>query len=365
MQGISNSTLLPGHPIGLRRSFLAVGTIVALAGIWLMMAAQAAASVYPIVVTVSSDLDPNHHKEGVPYTFVIATFTDDNACTAPDVCNAVTDYNVNIRWGDNSAVNVPATLRLAQSGNAATYRVDAPHSYGDENNCVPDLTCGFNVQILVTNKLNSTTSDPNLGNGQIAVKDQPLSSNAGNTFSAINSTPFSGVIGSFQDGNHLAASSYVGDLKEFVINIQWGDGTVDTTSGSVSIGPCNPTTSGTGVGEGCHVDVRGIHTYTHYGQYTVTVSISDGSHPAASWQSTANVVEFRGGVVQSAGTPGTRAANPAPANGPGPRIAHLGPSTQTQRTAASSTSAKTPDGQTSVVVPAWPSCFTCRWRSND
>ena len=317
MQGISRTTPRIRYAARLRHGFLAVGTIGAVAGLSLMMAVQVAAAA-AITVTVNSD-GSRTHLEGTFYSIHIADFTDVNACTAPGVCNSGTDYSANIQWGDNSTHSIVAAQFVSQSGNTGTYSVTAPHTYPDEFNC-PGGTCGYPIHVQVTNNISSTTS----GNfGFFAIKDQPLAANP-SSFSANAQAPFSGVIGSFQDGNKLAADHDQGNGPEFSESVNWGDGS--TTTGSVTIGTCSPTTSGLGVGQGCQVAVNGgPHTYALVGRYTVTVIVADGLNQFTTVVlSTANVFESRFATNQApGGTPGTRATNQSPASGPGLRIAHV------------------------------------------
>jgi hypothetical protein len=351
MQGIPSNTASVHSVARFRRGFLAIGSIAAIAGASLMAAAPVAAVAgFSIVVAVNSDLNPADHKEGVNSLFApIATFTDDNACTAPGVCNHGNNYNVNVRWGDNNTDNVPADEPfISQLGNQATYGVTIHHGYADENNCPPPAPpCGFNVQILVTNKLNLLTSDPTLGTGQIAVKDQPLVSGNGITFSANEQTPFTKVIGSFQDANKLSVAGSLSDTPEYHVVINWGDSPVNDHTGTVTVvtsTPC-PTT--------CTVDVSGSHTYAKFDQYTVSVTITDGSSPIGTgFESTANVFETRFPVNQSgAGTPGSRVTNQSPPGTSGPRIAHVG--LGVQRSVATSNSSSTSAARAQAIDLNW------------
>jgi hypothetical protein len=332
MQGIPSNTAPNRSVARFRHAFLVIGSMAAVAAASLMAAAPAAAvASFPIVVTVNGDSNPADHMEGAVSTFApIATFTDDNACSAPGVCNLGTDYNVNIRWGDNTtADNVRANF-ISQNGTTAQGNYTASsvtHAWADENNnCPPPPPCapnGFIVQILVTNKINLTTSDPSTF-GQIAVKDAPLVSGSGFTFTANDQTQFTKNIGSFQDKNKLATaagSGVPGDLTEYHISINWGDSLIDDTStGTANVVTATPCPAN------CTVNVSGTHTYAHYGQYTVSVTVTDGSAPTGiNFQSTADVFESRFPVNQTgAGTSGSRDTNQAPAGTSGPRIAHVG-----------------------------------------
>jgi hypothetical protein len=199
------------------------------------------------------------------------------------------------------------------------------------------------VHIGVTNKLNNLTSDPTLGNSHITIQDLRTDAKPF-TFTATDNTPFAKQIGAFHDRNYLSSLS---DSTEFSVIIDWGDGFVDSNSGTVTtdVLGCG-TQSGTGPGKGCEMDVNGDHTYLHFGTYTVTINIQDGLNPQPAFTSTAIVSESRLGANPApAGTPGSRATNQSPAGPPGPRTPHIRSSAQGHGASSSLSSSAAPDTQ--------------------
>ncbi len=265
-----------------RRVLRAAGGGLALCALLVLAAGQvASASGGPIAVTVNSDLT-NTILEGPTASMgaggAIATFTDSNS-GCPGACLPASDYSAKVNWGDNgpkSTCPSSSCTITAPGGGSSTYTIVATHVYSDEFNCPAD-TCGFPINVVVTNTTNATTSG---GDGTIAIKDQPFVAGTPVAINATANQPFNGQIGLFQDGNQLAQPTDQGGLPEYSVSIDWGDGTaVDTTSGSTAIASCG---SSPGLGssdDGCQMGVSGAHTYTLAGSYTVHITISDGADP--------------------------------------------------------------------------------------
>jgi hypothetical protein len=265
----------------------AIGTLTAVAGIGLIASGQALAA-DTLTVTVFSDTTLANHQEGVTYTTWgangIATFTDSAACPTPTTCQPAADYTATIFWGDGTpttsgTIGAPAFV----SGTTGSYNIAATHAFVDEKSGV---NVGFPVKVNVTDTVDVAT-----GKGTstgIAVKDQclgfpsgacPPVSQPAMTFSAINGTSFSGVIGSFKDANQIAVPADGGPTPtpEYSLSITWGDGTaVDTASGTFAIGACG-TAPGLATGQGCAVSISGTHTYTSAGTKNVVIVVGDGS----------------------------------------------------------------------------------------
>src|SRR5260370_26966408 len=158
----------------------------------------------------------------------------------------------------------------------------------------------------------------------VAVRDDGFAGLASpNIFSAKAGVLFSGPIGFFQDGNNLAGALDTGGAKEFIVAINWGDGTSqDLKNLAVTVQtPCG-VTSGTGAGEGCIVALNGSHTYHAVQVYNVIGTFQDGSGGLHGFTSTAYVTTNRTAIGPAPAAPssGRSPIRQSPAGTPGPRV---------------------------------------------
>ena len=332
-----------GHPTyeardsGMRRRAVRIGGPLAIASLLVAMLATQVHASAAITVTVNQFLNVPWVLEGTSNPFAIASFTDANACSAPGVCNPGFVYTAMIDWGDNST-HTSGTVSdvVSQSGNQGTYNVTDSHTYRDEFNCpsgnpVTTSTCGFPVQVQVTNTITSNTSGggcppyPTTPGPCIAVKDQTLTPPSTQFVVTVQAgTNYSGSLGTFHDANNMA-TPLDGSGDEFHVTVKdWGDNTGgDTNPGSFTIDGCP--------GSGCTVNIftsAGGHTYTNPGTYTIQIEIGDGaSIKTIQFNATAVAVKPKVGARQSSGgTPAPRGTNQSVGSSSQPRLAaHVPP----------------------------------------
>lgn len=188
--------------------------------------------------------------EGVPFTNVIATFTDENPLPDLDHLTAVID------WGDGGSSQGLITL-VEQKGVTVgrTYNVAGSHVY----------TSWDSYTFRVTVNDVGGSSDSAIATADIS--DAPLSS-VPRVITPTEGTSFMAVVANFTDANPY------GTTNQFTASLLWGDGT--TTSGTII-----PNTAvNTGYAE---FVVLGGHQYGNQGLYPIRVTIqSDGtSHTIA------------------------------------------------------------------------------------
>lgn len=110
-----------------------------------------------------------------------------------------------------------------------------------------------------------TTEQASAAKHWVGVVEQPISA-TGTTISAVEGSPFSGVVATVSDPDTAATAS------EYSATIDWGDG--------------SPSTSGALAGSGGSFTVSGSHTYADAGSYVVTVVVTDIDTPTNSASAT-------------------------------------------------------------------------------
>lgn len=185
--------------------------------------------------------------EGVPFTGVVATFSDGNL-QAP-----VSDFRATITWGDNNSS--AGTISATGQGN---FTVSGTNVYAEEG------TFPISVQVFDLGGASTTAR------GSAIVGDAPLTA-TGVTIAATEGTPFSGPVATFTDANLGATAA------DFSAQITWAPG--QTSAGTVTFNP--------GVG----FTVSGSFTFPEEGTYPVSIAITDIGGASAQAASTANVAD--------------------------------------------------------------------------
>ena len=211
--------------------------------------------------------------EGLPFTAVVATFTDPNA--------AATDYAATIDWGDGSS----STGTVAGSGGSFT--VSGTHTYPEETNAP------YVIAVSIRN-LNDPTRQASVAT-TATVLDAQL-----HAVALTLPVPPAALIGvaipvsfTFSDDNPGAPAS------DFTFTIDWGDGSQPTAGTQVEV------VAGQFV-------VHGIHAYRSVGLFTVTVRVLDdgGSNTSATGAiaiAAVPLVASGTSITETEGTPFTTA----------------------------------------------------------
>jgi predicted outer membrane repeat protein len=183
---------------------------------------------------------------------LLATFSDTNPSQTPGY------YTTTINWGDGSSsagtVSYNATTKLFQVAGAHTYHTAAT----------------YDPIISISDPAGGSTSVTS----KIYVADATMHAYP-TTISATAGKPFTGVVGSFIDGDPASVAS------DFAAVITWGDG--HTSAGTVTL---NPTTK--------HFDITGTNTFAIGGTYSVTATPHDVGGMSIAIKSTANVTVVSG-----------------------------------------------------------------------
>ena len=167
--------------------------------------------------------------EGASFSGVVATASD------ADPASTASEYEATIEWGDGS------TSAGTVTGSGGSFSVSGTHTYAEE---------GSNpVKVTLTDK--DTAANHGDATSTATVADAALTASGVSTSSA---QAFSGTVANFTDPNTG------GSAGEFTATIDWGDGT--SSSGTVS-------------GSGGSYSVKGSHTYTSTGKFTVKVHVVD------------------------------------------------------------------------------------------
>jgi ELWxxDGT repeat protein len=190
--------------------------------------------------------------EGVPFSGLVASFTDANPI--PNT----SDFSATIDWGDG-ATSSATSIKANSNGGFDVY---GTHTYAEES------TSTVAVSVVISDGGNNTApviSAATIGDGALT----PLPA----TITPTEEKSFSGVVASFTDANGSP------DLSDFSATIDWGNGT-PVPADSIQAN----STGG--------FDVYGTHTYLEEGtQKGPTVTITDKGGSSTTVNSIANVAD--------------------------------------------------------------------------
>ena len=190
----------------------------------------------------------------------VASFTDANTGDNSENFSAVID------WGDGTT-----TFGFVGGSNGSFTVFGGPHTYADDDFVSPVVTITRNydnAQLVLVGGVNVADADNLTGHNQPDIVASP------------NQALTNVVVATFTD-------TYTGhpDGSDFIVNVDWGDGT---------------TTAGTLTGSGGSFTVTGSHTYTTAGNFTITTFMNDDSPDAASATATTHAnIGFGGTEVFS------------------------------------------------------------------
>jgi hypothetical protein len=201
----------------------------------------------------------------------VATFTD------PAGPEPAANYAAQIAWGDNST----SVGSISVDGSTHVFSVRGSHTYSDEGT--------HNIIVAIGNE----SAPAVVVSSTATIADAALTA-TGQQLSVAEGAMVSGSIASFTDANPNAP------LSDFSAMIVWGDGM--TSTGSIS-------QSGRGFA------VQGMHLYSHDGNFTASVTITDIGGKSASTNTTVVVTEpaINATVLAVNGFEFTPLSDPAPA----------------------------------------------------
>ena len=185
--------------------------------------------------------------EGLPFTGVVATFTDAN----PNSTTA--DFSATITWGDGHTSN--GTVAVNPTGG---FTVTGSNTYLDEGS--------YSLTVHIVDDGGAVTDI----SGTAVVADASLTA-AGSAIMATEGAGFNGVVATFTDANPNSTAA------DFSATIIWGDG--HTSNGTVAVNPTGGFT------------VTGSNTYLDEGSYSPTVQIADDGGAVANVTSPAVVAD--------------------------------------------------------------------------
>ena len=217
-------------------SYIAIVTIQKTGGPSVVAASTATVSAVPIVangLAISA-------AEAQPFDGEVATFTNANPLASAQ------DFTASIDWGDGSPTS-PGTITQGADG---TFFVSGRHTYSTATSPGSPLT----VTVTIQSKGGANAT----ANGSATVFSAALNV-TGSTISAVEQTPFTGLVATFTDsGGAKPAGSYS-------VVIDWGDGTTSapTSVSAMGSGPFGTTYT-----------VDGTHTYAKEGVYATRITIT-------------------------------------------------------------------------------------------
>jgi uncharacterized repeat protein (TIGR01451 family) len=180
-------------------------------------------------------------------TQAVATFTD------PAGTESVGNYTAQIAWGDNST----SVGSISFNSSTHVFSVRGSHTYADEGN--------HGITVAISNE----SAPAVVVSSSATIADAALTA-TGQQLSVVEGASVSGTIASFTDANPSAP------LSDFSATIAWGDGM--TSTGSISQ-------------SGGSFAVQGMHQYSHDGNFTASVTITDIGGKSASANTTVVVTE--------------------------------------------------------------------------
>ena len=202
---------------------------------------------------------PVNASVGVPFTGVVATFTD------PDPYAAPTDYTTTINWADGTT-----TAGQVTEDAAGTFYVTGSHTYAQAQ-------LGATINVTIVDKDGSTTTASSAAD----VQSLPIFPVVAVSVPALPAAPKGTALSNVLVGSFTISSPSfpVGDLST---TVDWGDGS------SVSVGFVGLASASGGV---MTFDVRSDHTYFRDQQtpYTITVRVNENGVQVLSTTTAATV----------------------------------------------------------------------------
>lgn len=185
--------------------------------------------------------------KGISVSPILATFTDSNTG------QSASHYTTTIKWGDSTSSAGTVTF----NSSTAKFQVSGTHTYA--------AVGSFNATVNI--------SDPEGGSAAPVAKATVADAAITPIAATINATPgkaFTGVVGSFTDGDPAAPASY------FTATVTWGDG--HSSAGTIAY---NSTAK--------RFDVTGTNTYATANTYAISIAVKDTGGASAAIKSTAKV----------------------------------------------------------------------------
>jgi hypothetical protein len=191
---------------------------------------------------------------------VIVDFGDDNNSFVDSRDPGITGT---IDWGDGTALQTVVPTTPSSSCECdATFELKASHVY---DAAIP-ATAVYNITVKATDDGGSTAQ----ADFEATISDGKLTADANKTLSAVATTAFTSVVGSFKD--EAGAQAAVGD---FAATINWGDN-------ATSAGTLTKTADGA-------FSVSGTHTYASAGSKSITATVTDQEGSTVTLHATATV----------------------------------------------------------------------------
>lgn len=181
----------------------------------------------------------------LPFNGVVATFSDASLSAGAGT------FTTTINWGDGASSHGVVT---ALGG--GRFLVGGSHAYSAAGT------------YSVTTAINDSQSHSTTANSVAQVPATAALALQVNNLTLTESNGFSGVVGSFADGDGNTNSTL------YSATIRWGDG---------SVTPGNIVTSGG------HFNITGVHTYSEEGQYPLSVLVDDADGATATVTAVATV----------------------------------------------------------------------------
>ena len=173
----------------------------------------------------------------LPFTGVVATFTDSNAFSQ------LGDFTATIDWGDH----VLAAGTVAAKPGGGGFTVSGTHTYPTPNQIDP---------VIVT--ITRTSNGQSVQTTGTATVVEPVLSLSASAVSATAGLAFTAQVGTITDSDPSAVAS------NYAVTIDWGDG---TTSTPTAVSATTPPAAG-----GSAFAVAGIHTYALPGTDAIRVT---------------------------------------------------------------------------------------------
>jgi hypothetical protein len=198
----------------------------------------------PVVATAATG--PFSATEGTGSAVqTLATFTD------PAGAEALSDYTVDVDWGNGSFVSGDANLSISGPNTSGVFTVSGKHLYADED--------GYTGAVQI--RINHEASSPS------AVVSVPLSLTDPAVVATAATGPFSATEGTLSGVQTLATFTDPAGAQgssDYTVDVDWGNGTF--VSGDANVSISGPDASGV-------FTVSGKHLYTDEDGYSGPVQI--------------------------------------------------------------------------------------------